>query len=251
VSIADPRAPVELGFVLAPASYAMALDGTTLYALCGDDLLTVDLADPSTPVELDRLELPGTGMGIALLDHAAVIITEYDGLLVVALDDPAAPEVVVQFPIDGYGMDVTIVDDLAYVAASGIAVVSLADLSQPYVEGALATGRPAYSIVLDGDVAYLGESSSMRIVSIADPAQPVELGLHTFGLGARLATTRGLVAAGLDWQGVRLVDASDPSNVEWIARFDTAGSAREVVVAGDMVYVADQDGGLVVLRVVE
>ena len=250
VSMADPEAPAGLGFVPAPGSYATALDGTTLYALCGDDLLTVDLTDPAAPVEWSRLELPGTGTGSSLLEGAAVIITEYDGLLVVSIADPTVPEVVVQLPIDGYGIDVEIAGDLAYVATSGIAVVSLADLSQPALLGALSTGRPTYSIVLDGDRAYLGESSIMRIVSVADPAQPCELGLHTFGLGARLAVVDGLLAVGLGWQGVRLVDPSDPSDVQWVARFDTAGSARQVVVVDDMMYVADQDGGLVILKVV-
>ena len=251
VSIADPEAPAELGFVLAPVAYAMALDGTTLYALCGDDFLTVDLTDPSAPVELSRLELPGTGTGIGLIDGYAVIITSYDGLLVLSIDDPAAPAVVGQLPIDGYGEDVRIVGDLAYVAAGGLYVVSLADLSQPYVVGALATGRPTYSIVLDGDVACLGESSTMRIVSVADPAAPVELGLHTSGLATRLTAVDGLLAAGLGWQGVRLLDPSDPSDVKRLSRFDTAGLARQVVVVDDMIYVADQEGGLVILRVVE
>ncbi len=250
VSIADPATPVGVGFVPAPESNALALKGTTLYALCRDDLVTIDLTDPATPVERSRLELPGTGTGIAFLDDIAVIITEYDGLLVVTLDVPAAPEVIAQLPIDGYGMDVILAGDLAYVAAGGLLVVSLADPSQPYVVGALSTGRPAYSIALDGDRAYLGESSVMRIVSIAEPAQPVELGAHTFGLGTRLAAIDGLLAVGLGWQGVRLVDASDPSDVEWVARFDTAGSARQVFVVDDRIYVADQDGGLVVLRVV-
>ena len=251
VSIADPELPLRLGFVPSPNPNAMVLDSSTLYALCDDDLLAIDLTDPSAPVELSRLELPGTGTGIGLLDDVAVISTEYAGVLVVSIGDPAAPAMLAQLPIDGYGLDLRIVGDLAYVAASGIAVVSLADLTQPRVLGILATGRPAYSIVLIGDTAYLGESSSMRIVSVADPLQPVELGLHVFGLGTRLATTDGLVIAGLGWQGVRLVDPSDPSDVEWLARFDTAGHARTMAVMGDLIFVADEDGGLVILRVVE
>lgn len=251
VSVADPARAVGLGFILAPEPHALALHDAFLYALCGDELLTIDLTDPSAPVERSRQTLPSNGMGIDFIGEYAVMVTTDDGLWVMTIEDAAAPALVAELPIDGYGQDVKIAGDLAYVAADGVHVVSLADPAHPVVVGTLSTGRLTYSIDVDGDTVYLGESSVLRIVSAADPAKPVELGARTVGLGVRLAVADGLLAVGAEWQGVRLADASDPADVEWVARFDTAGSARRVFIVGDRIYVADQDGGLVVLRMVE
>jgi hypothetical protein len=65
-----------------------------------------------------------------------------------------------------------------------------------------------------------------------------EIGIHIAGTNAWVAHAVG---------GVFGVDLRLPNLPEVVAAFDTPGRARRVVVAGDRVYVADGDGGLLVL----
>ena len=45
-----------------------------------------------------------------------------------------------------------------------------------------------------------------------------------------------------------MVDVSDPADPHEVGYYDTAGEARGVAVSGRLAYVADYNGGLVILR---
>jgi len=47
--------------------------------------------------------------------------------------------------------------------------------------------------------------------------------------------------------GLQVIDVSNPSNCVLIASYDSKGSAYEIAVTADRVYVADFRGGLLVL----
>ena len=52
-------------------------------------------------------------------------------------------------------------------------------------------------------------------------------------------------------EGVWVADASDPAQPHLIGLANTPGRARGLAVVGDLAYVGDGDGGLLVLHVVE
>ena len=47
--------------------------------------------------------------------------------------------------------------------------------------------------------------------------------------------------------GLRVVDISDPANPREVGYYDTPGHAGRLAVAGKLIYLADQDGGLYIL----
>ncbi|MGB3221160.1 MAG: hypothetical protein WBD79_27465, partial [Anaerolineae bacterium] len=53
-----------------------------------------------------------------------------------------------------------------------------------------------------------------------------------------------------DWDdGLQIIDVSNPVNPTMRGAYDTPGQARRVSVVGSLVYVADDYGGLLILRV--
>jgi hypothetical protein len=75
------------------------------------------------------------------------------------------------------------------------------------------------------------------------PGGAFALAVTDDGAGGR----RGTLAAGE--MGVWMVDLSQPAEPRMIRVADTPGRARGVVVVDDVAYVADGDGGLLILRV--
>jgi hypothetical protein len=47
---------------------------------------------------------------------------------------------------------------------------------------------------------------------------------------------------------VRVMDTSHPTAPRWVGTCDTQGWAQEVALTGDYVYLADDPGGLLILR---
>ncbi len=48
--------------------------------------------------------------------------------------------------------------------------------------------------------------------------------------------------------GLRVVNVSDPAAPREVGSYATPGSASDLAVAGDYVYLAEGDGGLLILR---
>jgi hypothetical protein len=71
-----------------------------------------------------------------------------------------------------------------------------------------------------------------------------------FGIGSRVHVVSDFAyvpSAGVG--GLQVIDVSDPTNCVWVAGYGSSGSAsaRAVYVAGNRIYVADYDKGLLVL----
>jgi hypothetical protein len=251
VSVQDPEHPTEVGFFSLPAVACVAVADRRAYVGAGNLLVVLDVVDPTAPVEVARLELPGSPASVAVIDTIVVLVTLYHGLFVVSVEDPARPAVLGALAIDGYGQDLLVDGDLAFVAAGGLHIVSLANPERPEVLSVLPVEQLAHSVARRGDVVYLSEGSQLHVLSVADLSSPVEMGRYMFGLTAHLASVGEYLAAGVGWIGVELLRVSDPTDIRRIDRFDTAAGPLDVAVSERLVFVADGDGGLVILRVVD
>jgi len=96
----------------------------------------------------------------------------------------------------------------------------------------------------------VSEQSWISIVSIDDPTQPAEVGAFQAGLPTRVDIVGEVAVVAHDWRGLSLVSLGDRTNPEEVALLDTADRATDVIVQGDLAFVADQAGGLYVFRIV-
>ena len=249
VSVDDATSPEAIGFFACSGLNGLTVDGPTVY-LCGSDvLIVVDATDPAAPVEVGRVDLPDYAEAVAVDDAYAYVLCPYGGLQIVSIANPAEPTLVASLPIDGYAQDIVVIDDLAYVGVRGLDVVSIADPHAPERVGAYAGDALTYSLVVDDDRVYLSEDSVFSVLSLADPTAPAPLARRTMGLRSSIAIVDDIAVLGLEWQGVLLVDLSDLDWLPTVTSLDTADRACDIAVVGDRIYVADQNGGLYVLRI--
>jgi hypothetical protein len=259
---AELTLPEELEVSCELGRGAVALTGKTLLALCGglgdlSTFLSADLSEPTAPRWIGRTAVSNANDEARVWVNGAMayVAGGYGGLSRIDVSDPAQLPLPAWWPVDGeYVTDAAAGDDAVYVAGSG-GIHTLRDSPRsagagPTVLGTVATSfleTPA--IALDGSHAYYADPALSQIVvlDVSDPAASTKVGWVKEPLGTvkAMSVSQGLLAVA-GWLSLELFDVSDPTRPAQAAMIG-AGDLRDVAVAGDIVYVAAQDRGLVVI----
>jgi hypothetical protein len=230
VDVTDPTAPAPSGEIH-DYSHTLFVAGTHLYlATYSNNIPVFDVTHPLVPVLVGSTTVPGPLAGV----HDMFV----DGDRIYANNTTAG---LVAFDVSG-GLDHPI--ELAHLPTS---------YSHTSVAG-VAGGRP---IVLHGDEGMTpSDGAAFLRVLDGDPSSPTfqsrpDVSIHNF----QLVSDRLYIA--YYQQGVRVVDLSDPTNPREVAHYNTwdpitaPGDAFEgalgIEVVGNLVYVADDLRGLVIL----
>lgn len=208
VDLADPSAPAELGRFAFPFASTIEAHGDRVYVASttnGGIFKILDVSNPAVPTELGSLATSQT-YGLTVRGDYAYLVDGADfgdgGLRVVDVSNPAAPAVVGQDTGCSYanGIDVSADGNTAYVACATdenfqgtLRIVDTSDKANPVVLGSAvlpgSTTLPdynvAYSVIVDGDVAYVGNEYGVDEVDISDPAHPVQTARHETGYTVR------------------------------------------------------------------
>lgn len=258
VDLFDPTNPVELGWLPQSDVSAVALHevGSTRYAFLstsyGNELLTVDVTDPTNPAIVASYfdayasfsDMLISGNFLYSTDGSLGAMPRQAGQATPRVDSPDS---------GGHGL--------------GLLVVNIADptnlahasfLETPFWPSALAlipTGA-ADSPAGGADLILAEGRGGIRIVRLNDPSHPVEAGVY---LGAGHATDvvddgagHAYVAGGVS--GLRVVDLSTlaaPVGVGVTEYVDAAGpvSARNVILNGGYAFLAEEGAGMSVVDV--
>jgi hypothetical protein len=208
VDLSDPAAPAELGRFAFPFASTIEAHGDRVYvasATNGGIFRILDVSDPTAPGELGSLATSQT-YGLTVRGDYAYLVDGADfgdgGLRVVDVSNPAAPAVVGQETGCPYaqGIEVSADGNTAYIACASdenfqnaLRIVDTSDKSNPSLIGSVAlpgsTTLPdyntAYAVIVDGDVAYVGNEYGVDEVDISDPANPVQTVRHETGYTVR------------------------------------------------------------------
>lgn len=264
IDVSDPAAPLQVG-THDTGGFARDIELSGDYAYVADDqggLQIIDVSDPTSPVPVGGHSLGGQSQyyGVTLSGSYAFVSqasSGYSEVLVYDVSDPALPQLVEQLDTSGHGYDIEISGNYAYLAADTAHLLAI-DVSDPMELGtpSASSGGPAgyyNDVFILGDYAYvsLGSKQSLEVFDISAPSSPVHSdGYDAVGAGsfATGVTASGDIAYLAAWDsGLHIVDISDPAQLTLISVFDTLGQAHNVVVSGDLVFVADGSNGLVVL----
>jgi hypothetical protein len=135
-------------------------------------------------------------------------------------------------------------------------LVLVASIELPEHTSSNVTLAGNYAYVTLAECQYFTCSGSLQVIDVSDPTQPRLASSRDVPGGAFALTVTddgeggryGYLAAGE--AGVWVVDLSDPGQpgLVWLA--DTPRRARGIAVRDDLVYVGDDQGGLLILQVV-
>jgi hypothetical protein len=154
INVSDPSAPVETASTPIPTN-ALALSGTTLFVGTGDSRLVVlDVSNPNAPQQLASLALPGSPNTVRISGTELFVADVSYGLLIFDVSNPAAPVLLSQTVFNTPVWDTAINGTTAFLAADATGLVLL-DISNPMkVQQLSQTAMPLLEQYTEIDQAY-------------------------------------------------------------------------------------------------
>jgi hypothetical protein len=255
LSISDPSNPEELGSLYTGRGFSsdIIVEGEYAYMLDDVGLLIVSVADPAHPSPRGTYDSLGIFADMDVVWPYVYIADEYNGFRVVSVDDPWNPDSVGFFDTQGNPKGLAVRGDYAYVAEadsalSRLSILSIADPTHLSPVGHLDTPYYAVNVAVKDFLAFVAEGEGgLRSVSIEDPLSPRELNRCETGYNVFEVISFGsytCLPAG-EFAGVRILDPWDCSEK---AFYNTPGQAVKADVQDSLIYVADSEGGLVILE---
>jgi hypothetical protein len=122
---------------------AVAVSGNTAFYGESSGLVAVNVANPSAPVVLGRVPLPGKISGIEVAGSYAYVANSSCGLQIVDVSIPSSMRLVGYVDTPSWASGVTLQDQYAYVADgySGLQIVDVSDPRRPLIVELGATSR--------------------------------------------------------------------------------------------------------------
>ncbi len=253
LDVSNPTAPVLLGEVDTPgiAMDVSLRDGYAFVAEVDSGLTVVDVRAPTVPMIVERFTDYGT-TAVHVSGGRAYVATVSDGLAILDVTDPAdvrlSGTVAPDWSSSVSGVAVRGTD--VFTVAGGIGTLVAIDAAgptAPFVTGVLYTG---------GALAASSQYIVTARMSVVDIASTSALSLEaTLDLpcSAMLVSddVAYLVEQGEVWdqRDVQVLDMAEPLSPAVTSTVDTPGEARDFVLSGERLYVADGTGGLAIVNV--
>jgi hypothetical protein len=248
--IRDPSAPKRRGTVGLPESVnGLAVSGSNAYLANGlRGLAIVDVANPDSPALIGSYKTPGEAVRVSLTGNRAVVANRMSGVEVIDVSNVAKLVSLGSYYTDGYTRDVAVAGSLAYVVDSSndFAVVDVSRQGPPTALSTQASTLPSSIVAVTqpasgsgAKTVYVLGGGALQVYDVSDPAAPrkgtvFKISDRTLAIAFQGAL--GYMASGPD--GLQILDLSDPLKPLIAGSYNTPGDARDVAVAGPLIFVA-------------
>lgn len=269
IDASNPAAPHEVWAFERPelqnnAGTDVAVGGTVLYYVNSrDGLWLFDISTPSVPRELAHV----LSTGLFLPSRVKVdsdIVFAYNrygrGPTVFDAANPANPRVLGTLAgtvLNGLST-MAVARGRLYTMIGGTAGFRVYDVGMPRAVIEQAVAAPAWNardVAVAGNNAFVttGQGGGLLTVDVRDPYNPrLMAALALTGTAQGVAVQDGVAfVAGGEEGGLRVVDVRAAGSPRELSSVDTPGEAVGVTVAGAHAYVADQEGGLRLIDVLD
>ncbi len=259
IDVSNPAEPAVIGKTprLAAIVTDVAVAGNYAYVAMGDEgLRIINVADPAIPIELGVADTPGTARSVAKAGDFVYVADGDEGLRVINVTNPMFPVETGFYNTAGFAAGVTVVGSLAYLADSddGLRIINVANPAAPSEVGFFVTSTNARDVAVHDHYAYVATQfgfnipGGLRIIDIADKTNPIAVGSYDIDGGAynlELASDR--LYAIDSYEDIFILSIADP-----IAPSETGmlhHDSGDLAVVANILYSADQNGGLLIVDV--
>lgn len=228
------------------------IKGTTAYIADSNDLVILDISNPSSPILLGSCYIPGGAGGLSVSGDYAYVASYSSGLTVVDISISSAPEVVGNYDTVGSVNKVSIVGDYAYIADhnNGLVILDISTPSTPIFKGSYDTVAYARDVVIYGNYAYVTDDyNGLVVINISTPATPEYVTTYDTPGNAKYVSIDGDKLYVTDQTGLVVLDISSPASPTLAGSIITTGTAYGVSVSGNYAYIADYDNDLVIVDI--
>jgi len=264
INVSDPTQPYILGSYYQsglPFKVAVAGDIAVLANIhVGVEILNV--SDPTNPVKIDQYTGSGEAYYVRIVGEIAYIADWSRGLVLLNISNPSNVSEISRFSITGACTQVHVDNGIAYItdhrsSYTGIRLVNVTNphsLSQVgyYALSNVDFWNPfAYEDVIyvanhgssGGEFYFLDASNYSQISPIRQ--------FNDEGMINAAFIRNGIAYLAAYNNGLIIVDVTDLSNPKVIGRHFDGGHSIDVVVVGDIAYVADREDGLEIIKIMD
>ncbi len=249
LTVYDLSDPIHPQPVTVPEVYAKALavSGNYAYLVNGQNLIILNIAQPSNPIVKSNTSIINDAVikDLAVSGNYAYVASDYQGLKVVDISDPSNPSVVRQYPSQSYqlyAVDVAVSGGLVLTAVrGGLDIASLTDPADPVSVGIFQTLASISSAKASGDDIFTA-GVGLGVMDASNPANPEFFGYLPI-IGSRTLTVAGQYAYitcddGMFEAGIEIVDISDPNQPQVLGMYPAA-VPEDMAVSGDYLYLPE------------
>lgn len=251
--IADPSQPELIFSDLLGRSdiYGMAGSEDMIYLACRSaGIQTIDISDPYAPQEVHRFDPPSRNIESIVRHEQTLYAGDTKGMIYeLDITDPAQPSPVDSVDTERKVYTLTMADNHLY-AAERDSFVHIIDASGSSLSltGTLEIPKWIYAVLGHRGYLYVSTGSELWIFSLDTPESPAFVKKISVDKTRQLKAVGSYLYCAQASSGLKIADISDPENPQWIAEFDTYGSARSVHVNDPYVYISDYDDGVYILQ---
>ncbi|MAT38337.1 MAG: hypothetical protein CL946_01900, partial [Ectothiorhodospiraceae bacterium] len=254
LDISDHTYPVRLASMAVHSSvYGVDYHDQLLYLAHWDGGITVNSA--ADPLNATAIGLYNDGLRygrIIYRDGYAYAAAYQDGFHIFTVSNPQSPAPVYQNRFLSNTQDVDVANGYAYVCdyRNGVVIFDVADPANPDSLTLVPFNEQTRCVAVDGNrMAVLTKDPGFQLVDITDKTNPVKQGSHSFGTQPRDLDFEGDRIVFVDnVEGVALLDISNPASPEVLFEDDLHVKAYRVRLIGDTLYVASQNSGISIYR---
>ncbi len=210
----------------------------------------VDMTDIESPVLLSEIDGSYT-RHIELHDTLLFLSDNSEGIRIFNISDLEAPVEIGSFDTEGRSYLSVYEEGLLYVADGGNGLVIL-DVTDPTAPELLSTMdfTTIIDIALDGQYIYAAcDRFDLNVINVGDPTDPFEVErYYTSSACYGVSISENILYLAVMHSGVQAFDITDPLDLLEVGHFNTQGYGRDVYAMDSLCFVADGDGGGIVLK---
>ena len=241
---------------------AVAVQNNYVFLAFGNELLILNVSNPSQPVRIASLPVAGTPNAIVIENTRLYISGPDMGVQIVDITSPASPQVIGSYNPAGSEANIDVDGLTLFVAdqVNGLRIVDVTSASHPTLLST--TDYPwggAYAVVVRGSWAYVAHWPVVDANDITDKSSPRPRGIMAncppcsdIAIdGVMLTSIQNRYEGGLGGTGtLRISNISDPNGGTVLGSLSLDNSwFQDVETISNFAYIAALDKGLIVVNI--
>jgi parallel beta-helix repeat protein len=254
--VTDPRQPLEVGRYDTPGyAYGISLIGNTAFiADAWGGIQAVNVSNPAQPVLQGVSATPGWALSVAAVGTTLYVADGADGIRLLDVSNSTSMNEIGVYTECDFARRVVAVGNTLYVAdtALGVQVINAVNPAQPVKTGGYGEVAEARWAAVAGSYAYVagGTSGNMSVMDISDPTTPRQVGIFQaagYASGVMISGNHAFLTTFESTPNyLWVINIADPIHpvqtavISVASLFPKSGAAREAVLQGNYIYVADE-----------
>jgi len=257
VDISNPAHPKEKGLFKTKGNvFSIMSDQRYVYAGTGNKLYVLDISNPRKSKEIGSYDKE-IARDMVIRNGVLYIANEW-GLVLIDMSNQSNPkklgsiELCNLFVREEFNATsgIALNGNYAYLVAGmgGIIIVDVSNPKNLKVVGHYKNIDFVHIIRVSGGYAYTVGTGGLTILDLSNPVKPAKIGEFYLPIGPEDVSIDGDIAfVSVGGSGLVMVDISNPEIPVHAGSYNTFGYTQSQYIGKESVYLADQDGGLVVL----